>query len=71
MGRECVSPGIIAATGGIVVFNLLEMVPGGFGFQFASIQGSGPIGIGCGLIVVAIAALNPVLDFYFIEQGVQ
>ncbi len=63
--------GIIAATGGIMVFYLLQMVMGFFGFQFTSINGSGPIGIGFSLIVVAIAALNLVLDFDFIEQGVQ
>jgi len=63
--------GIIAATGGIMVFYLLQMVLGFFGFQFTSINGSGPIGIGFSLIVVAIAALNLVLDFDFIEQGVQ
>lgn len=63
--------GIIAATGGIMVFYLLQMVLGFFGIQFTSINGSGPIGIGFSLIVVAIAALNLVLDFDFIEQGVK
>ena len=42
-----------------------------FGFQFTSVNGNGVIGIGFSLIVVAIAALNLVLDFDFIEQGVQ
>jgi uncharacterized YccA/Bax inhibitor family protein len=63
--------GIIAATGGIMVFYLLEMVLGFFGVQFISINGSGIIGIGFSLVVVAIAALNLVLDFDFIERGVQ
>jgi len=63
--------GIIAATGGVMVFYLLEMVLGLFGIQFASVNGSGAIGIGFSLIVVAIAALNLVLDFDFIEQGVK
>jgi uncharacterized YccA/Bax inhibitor family protein len=62
--------GIIAATGGIMIFYLLEMVLGFFGIQFTSINGSGPIGIGFSLIVVGVAALNLVLDFDFIEQGV-
>ena len=39
------------------------MVLGFFGIQFTSIQGSGPIGIDFSLIVVAIAALNLVLEF--------
>jgi uncharacterized YccA/Bax inhibitor family protein len=63
--------GIVAATGGIMVFYLLQMVLGFFGFHFISINGSGPIGIGFSLIVVGIAALNLVLDFDFIEQGVR
>jgi uncharacterized YccA/Bax inhibitor family protein len=62
--------GIIAATGGIALFYLLEMILGFFGIQFVSINGSGLIGIGFSLFVCAIAALNLVLDFDFIEQGV-
>lgn len=63
--------GIFAATGGIALFYLLEMVLGMFGIQFAAINGSGVIGIGFSLFVVAIAALNLVLDFDFIERGAQ
>ncbi len=63
--------GVFAATGGIALFYILEMVLGFFGIQFTSINGSGAIGIGFSLIVVGIAALNLVLDFDFIEQGVQ
>ena len=63
--------GIVAATGGIMVFYLFQMLMGFFGFQFTSINGSGPIGVGFSLIVVAVAALNLVLDFDFIEQGVK
>jgi uncharacterized YccA/Bax inhibitor family protein len=63
--------GIVAATGGIAVFYLLEMVLGFFGVRFATINGSGPVGIVFSLVVVAIAALNLVLDFDFIERGVK
>ena len=63
--------GMVAATGGIMVFYLLQMVLGFFGIQFTSINGSGPIGIGISLIIVAVAALNLVLNFDFIEKGVQ
>jgi uncharacterized YccA/Bax inhibitor family protein len=63
--------GIIAATGGIFVFYMLEMILGFFGVQFMSVNGNGIVGIGFSLVVVAIAALNLVLDFDFIEQGVQ
>jgi uncharacterized YccA/Bax inhibitor family protein len=62
--------GIIAATGGIALFYLGEMILGFFGIHFATINGSGPIGIAFSLFVCAIAALNLVLDFDFIEQGV-
>jgi len=63
--------GIIAATGGIAVFYLFEMVMSFFGFHFTTINGSGMIGIVFSLVVVTIAALNLVLDFDFIEQGVK
>jgi uncharacterized YccA/Bax inhibitor family protein len=63
--------GVIAATGGIMVFYLAQMLLGFFGIQFVSINGSGIVGIGFSLIVVAVASLNLVLDFDFIEQGVQ
>ena len=61
--------GIVAATGGIAVFYVLEMVLGLFGFHFAAVNGSGAIGIGFSIFVVIIAALNLVLDFDFIETG--
>lgn len=62
--------GVIAATGGIMVFYLLEMVLSFFHIQFTAINGAGAIGIGFSLLVVGIAALNLILDFDFIEQGV-
>jgi uncharacterized YccA/Bax inhibitor family protein len=63
--------GIIAATGGICLFYFASMLLGMFHISFfGSVWGSGPVGIGFSLIVVAIAALNLVLDFDFIEQGV-
>ena len=62
--------GIVAATGGIAVVYLVTFVAGLLGFPlFSSLYGSGVIGIGFSLIVVAIAALNLVLDFDFIEQA--
>lgn len=63
--------GIFAATGGIALFYLGEMLLGFFGIHFTAINGSGAIGIGFSLLVVGIAALNLVLDFDFIERGVQ
>jgi uncharacterized YccA/Bax inhibitor family protein len=46
------------------------MLLGFFGMRFLAVNGSGIIGIGFSLFVVAIAALNLVLDFDFIEHGV-
>jgi len=63
--------GVAAATGGIMLFYLAQMLLGFFGVRFMSVNGSGVIGIGFSLIVVGIAALNLVLDFDFIEQGVR
>ena len=63
--------GVVAATGGIMVFYLLTWVLSMFHISaFSSVFGSGLIGIGFSLFVVAIAALNLVLDFDFVEQGV-
>ena len=63
--------GIVAATGAVMLFYLLQFALGFFGVHFASINGSGAIGIGFSLVVVGIAALNLVLDFDFIENGVR
>lgn len=62
--------GVAAATGGVAIFYLVQMVAGLFGVHFLAINGSGVIGIGFSLVVVAIAALNLVLDFDFVERGV-
>ncbi|MGB2642378.1 MAG: Bax inhibitor-1/YccA family protein [Candidatus Acidiferrum sp.] len=64
--------GVIAATGGIVVLYVVEMVLGMFfHVQVPAINGSGPWGIAFSLFVVVIAALNLVLDFDMIETGVR
>jgi uncharacterized YccA/Bax inhibitor family protein len=61
--------GIVAATGGIAVFYLIQFVLGFFGVRFAAINGSGMIGIGFSVVVVIVAALNLILDFDLIESG--
>jgi uncharacterized YccA/Bax inhibitor family protein len=63
--------GVVAATGGIVIFYFLTWILSMLHISmFSSVFGSGPIGIGFSLLVVAIASLNLVLDFDFVEQGV-
>jgi uncharacterized YccA/Bax inhibitor family protein len=61
--------GVFAATGGIAIVYLVSMVLGLFGRSIPYIHESGLVGIGFSLFVVAIAALNLVLDFDFIERG--
>ena len=60
---------VVAATGGIFVVYLINMVIGFFGIQVPGIFGSGIVGILFSGFVVVIAALNLILDFNFIEQG--
>jgi len=63
--------GVVAATGGIAIFYLLTWLLSMFHISvLSSVFGSGLIGVGFSLFVVAIAALNLVLDFDFVEQGV-
>jgi len=63
--------GVVAATGAIFLFYVVEMLLGFFGVHFAAINGSGALGIGVSLVIVVVASLNLVLDFDFIEHGVQ
>jgi len=62
--------GVFAATGGIALLYLVTLILGFFHVQIPSIYGNGAIGIGFSVIVVIIAAMNLVVDFDFIEQGV-
>jgi uncharacterized YccA/Bax inhibitor family protein len=67
--------GVVAATLGIALFYGLVWLLSMFHISvFSSVLGSvfasGWIGIGFSLFVVAIASLNLVLDFDFVEQGV-
>src|ERR1700739_4749236 len=58
--------GVVAATGGVVLFYIVSMVLGFFGVHFAVINGNGTLAIAFSAFVVVIAALNLVLDFDFI-----
>jgi uncharacterized YccA/Bax inhibitor family protein len=63
--------GVISATGAIALVYIVSMVLGFFKIQVPLIYSSGPIGILFSLFVVAIAALNLVLDFDLIEKGAE
>ena len=62
---------VVSATMGIGVLYLVSFVMSFFGSGIGFIHSNGLFGIGFSLFVVAIAALNLVLDFDFIEQGAE
>jgi len=61
---------IFIATAGIAIFYLLSIVLRMFHVDIAFIHEGSMLGIGFSLFVVAIAALNLLLDFDMIEKGV-
>lgn len=63
--------GIIAATGAVLLVYLGTWIWALITGHRPLIYDSGPLGIGISLIVVGIAAFNLLLDFDFIERGVQ
>ncbi len=63
--------GVVAATGGVALIYLATIGLGFFGIKIPFIHESGLIGIGFSMVVVVIASLNLVLDFDFIEKGVE
>ncbi len=63
--------GVTAATGGIFMIYMASFILGFFGMNVPFIHSNGIIGIGISGFIVVIAALNLVLDFDFIEHGVE
>jgi len=63
--------GVTAATGGIALVYLITMGLGFFGISMPFIHDNGLVGIGFSVFVVILASLNLVLDFDFIESGVE
>jgi uncharacterized YccA/Bax inhibitor family protein len=61
--------GIFAATAGIAVVYLVSFIGGFFGLEMSFLHGNSNFSIGFSLVVVAIAALNLVLDFSFVENA--
>ncbi len=60
---------IIMATAGIFLFYMINLVLRLFGVNMPFLHDSSPLSIGISLFIVAIAALNLILDFDMIEQG--
>ncbi len=63
--------GVVAATGGIALVYLMQIILGMFGIQMPFIHDTGPMGIIVSVVIVIVAALNLVLDFDFIEKGAE
>lgn len=61
--------GVFAATGAIMLFYLVCFVLALFGVEVAPLNDASPLGIGISLVIVAVAALNLVLDFDFIDRA--
>ncbi|HTP78970.1 MAG TPA: Bax inhibitor-1/YccA family protein [Bacteroidota bacterium] len=61
--------GVASATGAIALIYIVDIGLRLFGIPIPFIHDSGLIGIAFSLFVVAVAALNLVLDFDFIENG--
>lgn len=63
--------GVIAATGGICLFYLADLVMGFFGHRVSLLNSNGPWGIAFSAFIVIVAALNLILDFDFVQTGVR
>ena len=61
--------GVLAATLAIAVVYLVALVLGLFGVRVPFLNDASPLGILISLAIVAVAALNLVLDFDLIERG--
>ncbi len=61
--------GVVAATMGIAVAYFVTFILNMFGVNVSFMHGGGTMGMIISLVIVAVAALNLVLDFDFIEQG--
>ena len=62
---------IITATGGIAIFYFITIILGMFNINVAFLSQGSTFGILFSLFVVAIAALNLILDFDMIERGAE
>jgi uncharacterized YccA/Bax inhibitor family protein len=62
--------GVIAATGGIFIIYVVDMVLRLFGHPVPLLNSAGPWGIAVSVLIVIVAALNLILDFDFVETGV-
>ena len=62
---------LFAATGAIALVYLIDIIMGFFGSSVGFLHSSGLLGIGISLVIVVVAALNFILDFKNVENGVE
>ena len=62
---------VMTATAGIAIFYLITFVLGMFGISIPFLHQSSALGIGFSIFVVALAALNLILNFDMIETGAE
>ena len=62
---------VVTATASIAIFYLVSIVASFFSPNFIAVWNSGLLGIGLSIAFCAVAALNFILDFNFIEEGAQ
>lgn len=62
---------IFAATAGIAIFYVITLLLRVFGVNIPFMYDSSLLGIGISLFIVAIAALNLIIDFDMIEKGAE
>lgn len=62
---------ILTATIGIALAYFVTFIVGLFGVNMSFMFGGGSLGLIISLVVVAVAALNLILDFDFIEKGAE
>ena len=62
--------GVVAATGAVALLYIVNIVMGLFGAPLPFLHSPTPLGIGISIVIVIIAALNLILDFKNIEDGV-
>src|SRR5690606_25264403 len=63
--------GIVAATGGIALVYVANLILSFFDASVPFLHDTGPMGIGISLLIVGVAAFNLLLDFDLIERGSQ
>ena len=63
--------GVVAATGAIAIYYVIGLVLSFFHVAMPFLQGNSTASIAVSGVIVVVAALNLILDFDFIETGVQ